>query len=148
MQCPENLEQRIGHTPRSAALKSQGEYRIAGFLDRHNIPYIYESPVAIDQRGKTRIWYPDFFLPDYGLYIEYYGMIGSPDYDRGVVEKTAAYAASGLTVIPVYPCHLHQSWPQYLSQEIHHITTRRAHLANTNLPQTPRTAGYGERRGY
>ena len=105
-----DLESILRYTPPNA-FKSAGEQRIADFLDRHGIKYIYEPPTAVTQHGKTRLWYPDFLLPEYGLYIEYYGRTGDPDYDRGILEKTAAYKASGLEVIPIYPLHLAHAWP-------------------------------------
>ena len=127
-----DLESILRYSPQ-AALKSVGEQRIADFLDRHGIKYIYEPPTAVTQHGKTRLWYPDFLLPEYGLYIEYYGRIGDPDYDRGILEKTAAYEASGLEVIPIYPHHLTHSWPDYLAQRVREITQYRANHASTRL---------------
>ncbi|HOD51531.1 MAG TPA: hypothetical protein PLJ71_21135 [Candidatus Hydrogenedentes bacterium] len=66
--------------------------------------------------------HPDFLLPECGIYIEYCGRTGDPDHDRGIIEKTAAYEASGLEVIPVHPHHLTHAWPNYLAQEIEEIT--------------------------
>ena len=129
---PADLESILRYTPPSA-FKSAGEQRIADFLDHHGIRYIYEPPTAVTQHGKTRLWYPDFLLPEYGLYIEYYGRTGDPDYDRGILEKTAAYEASGLEVIPVYPHHLAHAWPDYLAREIREITQYRANHASTRL---------------
>ena len=138
----ESLEGLLRHAP-PKGLKSEGEQRIADFLDHHCIQYIYEAPTAVTQHDKVRIWYPDFYLPEYGLYIEYYGMIGNPDYDRGVIEKTAAYEASGLEVIPVYPSHLNKAWPEYLAREIREITRYRAHLADAKLPSYASIPGNG-----
>ena len=134
---PLDLERILRHTPRSA-LKSEGERRIADFLDHYGIEYIYEAPTAVTQRNKVRIWYPDFYLPEYGLYIEYYGRQGDSDYDRGVAEKTAAYNASGLEVIPVYQHHLSSFWPDYLTREIREITQYRTDLVSAKLlPYVP-----------
>ena len=130
---PPDLERLLRYTPRNA-LKSEGEQRIADFLEHYGIQYIYEAPTAVTHHEKVRIWYPDFYLPEYGLYIEYYGRAGDPDYDRGVAEKTAAYKASGLEVIPVYPYHLTNAWPEYLTREIREITEYRAGLASAKLP--------------
>ena len=127
-----DLESILRYTPPSA-FKSAGEQRIADFLDHHGIRYIYEPPTAVTQHGKTRLWYPDFLLTEYGLYIEYYGRVGDPDYDRGILEKAAAYEASGLEVIPIYPHHLTSSWPNYLAQRISEITRYRANHASTRL---------------
>ena len=127
-----DLESILRYTPPNA-FKSAGEQRIADFLDRHSIKYIYEPPTAVTQHGKTRLWYPDFLLPDYGLYIEYYGRTGDPDYDRGILEKTAAYEASGLEVIPIYPHHLAHAWPNHLAREIREITQYRANALAAKL---------------
>ncbi len=137
-----DLESILRYTPPNA-FKSAGEQRIADFLDRHGIKYIYEPPTAVTQHGKTRLWYPDFLLPEYGLYIEYYGRTGDPDYDRGILEKTAAYEATGFEVIPIYPYHLAKSWPEYLAREIREITQYRANaLAAKFTPRTASTGGY------
>lgn len=114
-------------------LKSEGERQIASFLERCGIRYMYEAPVVVTQNGKQRIWYPDFLLPDLGLYIEYFGMTGLPEYDQGVQEKTKAYANAGLQVIYVYPKHLHEPLPGYLASEIGRVTYNRAQLAEQNL---------------
>ncbi len=127
-----DLETILRYTPLNG-FKSAGEQRIADFLDRYGIRYIYEPPTAVTHHGKPRIWYPDFFLPEYGLYIEYYGRTGDPDYDRGILEKTAAYEASGLEVIPIYPHHLTSSWPDQLAREIREITQYRANALDAML---------------
>jgi len=127
-----DLESILRYTPPNA-FKSAGEQRIADFLDHHGIRYIYEPPTAVTQHGKTRLWYPYFLLPEYGLYIEYYGRIGDPDYDRGILEKTTAYEANGLEVIPIYPHHLAHAWPDYLAQRVREITEYRANRASMRL---------------
>jgi hypothetical protein len=138
---PPDLERIVRYTP-PGALKSKGEQRIADFLDHYGIRYIYEAPTAVTHHNKVRIWYPDFYLPEYGLYIEYYGRLGDPDYDRGVAEKTAAYNASGLEVIPVYPRHLTNACPEYLAQEIRRITKYRTKRAEAEIRQyAPHQAG-------
>jgi hypothetical protein len=141
---PVNLE-NILHSTLRTALRSQGERRIADFFDCSGIKYIYGSPTAVTHHGKVRIWYPDFYLPEYGLYIEYYGRTGDPDYDRGVAEKTAAYNASGLEVIPVYLDHLNHLWPDYLTREIQEITQYRTDLVSAKL--LPYVLGF-HRRGF
>lgn len=50
------------------------EQRFAAFLDQCHINYAYEAqsfPLARDANGQvTEAVTPDFFLPDYGLYVE------------------------------------------------------------------------------
>lgn len=56
-------------------VKSYGELEIANFLYQNRIRYQYEHDYAIDTRDETHTQYrPDFYLPDYDIYIEYFGI--------------------------------------------------------------------------
>jgi hypothetical protein len=73
-------------------MKSNGEKAIAEILKKYNIDFVYEHPLLIKETKendteKLRIWYPDFWLPKYSIIIEYFGMVGNPDYDKGKREK-------------------------------------------------------------
>lgn len=49
---------------------------IANFLMQNGIQYIYEQPYEIDTRtSEYGQYYPDFYLPDYKIYIEYFGIV-------------------------------------------------------------------------
>ena len=63
-------------------LKSWGEIQISRFLRRNDVGYYYEHPMAVIDDGGTRIWYPDFYLYEYGMIIEYFGMNGNGQYIR------------------------------------------------------------------
>ena len=95
--------------------KSEGERRIAYFLDNNSIRYQYEQGVLINSYyGKSRIWYPDFYLPEFKSYVEYFGMAGRPCYDRGIKQKENVYSKMGLDVISVYPWMFKEDWKGYL----------------------------------
>jgi DNA helicase-4 len=66
-------------------VKSFGEKAIANFLFEHDIPYKYEK----SHRWSGRNYRPDFTIPlgQYGIVIEYFGLIGDPDYDTEAEEK-------------------------------------------------------------
>ncbi len=56
-------------------VKSYEEVRIANFLFLHNIEYRYEEPYKHQTRSKQyRQYRPDFYLPDYDIYIEHWGV--------------------------------------------------------------------------
>lgn len=56
-------------------LKSFEEVVIADFLFVNNINYIYEHPYEVDTESADKAQYqPDFYLPDYGIYIEHFGI--------------------------------------------------------------------------
>lgn len=62
-------------TIRNENVKSYGEMDIANFLIQNGINYIYEHPYDIDTRTSVYgQYYPDFYLPDYHIYIEYFGI--------------------------------------------------------------------------
>lgn len=62
-------------TLRGERVKSYGEMVVADFLTNHGVRYEYETPYAFATATRTRRQYkPDFFLPDFGIYIEYFGV--------------------------------------------------------------------------
>lgn len=62
-------------TLRKEALKSQQEVMIANFLYMNGIDYEYEKPYAHETANRDyRQYKPDFYLPDYDVYIEHFGV--------------------------------------------------------------------------
>ncbi len=74
-------------------VKSYGEMHIANFLLEHGVKYEYEAEYPVDTRTEEYSQYcPDFYLPDYELYIEYFGINRNgevPTYWEGKDGKTA-----------------------------------------------------------
>ena len=120
----QTLENKLSN-PKHTNLKSEGERRIAYFLEDNSIKYQYEPALLINSDQKPRIWYPDFYLPEFGAYIEYFGLVGRESYDRGVRTKETVYSNEGLSVIPVYPWTFTENWQEYIMKELEHITIRR-----------------------
>ncbi len=98
--------------------KSKGERKIAAFLDRLNIQYTYQPAVLVQDQEYQRIWYPDFGLPKYSIFIEYFGMENDPVYNERTKHKLAAYRNSEIDVISVYPSHLEGNYEGYILKEI------------------------------
>ena len=119
-----NLENIIGGSERPK-FKSGGERRIAYFLEDNSIRYQYEPGVLINSDNKPRIWYPDFHLPELATYIEYFGLAGNQDYDKGIKTKEAAYSKMGLDMIPVYPWMFAENWQGYIMKELKNVTVKR-----------------------
>ncbi len=62
-------------TLKGEVVKSYGEMDIANFLYENGIRYEYEKEYEIDTRtAEKAMYYPDFYLPDYRIYIEYFGI--------------------------------------------------------------------------
>ena len=127
--CPFRMTQTLEHKLRDRGhpnLKSEGERRIADFLESNSIKYHYEPGLLITpEYEKPRIWYPDFYLPEFGAYIEYFGLVGRQNYDQGIKTKETQYSKSGVSVIPVYPWTFSGNWREYIMEELEQITMRR-----------------------
>lgn len=87
-------------TINNEVVKSYGEMDIANFLAQNGIRYIYEYPYEVDtSTSEYGQYHPDFYLPDYNVYIEYFGINHNgevPDYFKSTNGMTAsqAYQAS------------------------------------------------------
>jgi hypothetical protein len=138
-----DLESRLGAGNGGAIFRSQGERRIAAFLDRYGVRYEYEKPLALDDAGKMRVWYPDFHLPDLAAWIEFYGVTGSADYDAGVAHKNEVYQANHTDVIPVYPAHFQYDWQGHLARELENLQAYRSRSASRFRGQVERRNGAG-----
>ena len=56
-------------------VRSYEESKIANFLYYYGVAYEYEAPYEHDLATSERSQYkPDFYLPDYGIYIEHFGI--------------------------------------------------------------------------
>ena len=88
------LEYNPPTTFRKERVKSYGELDIANFLAQNGIEYCYEPAYPVDTRtAEYGQYYPDFFLPAYNLYIEYFGINRNgevPSYFSGKNRKGAS----------------------------------------------------------
>jgi hypothetical protein len=101
-------------TLQGETVKSIGERRIADFFKRNNINYVYEK----EAKGKFLLFFeykissPDFYLPDYDVYVEYWGLVNADDrwtrenYVRNMKRKMAIYYRNNIKFISIYPRNL------------------------------------------
>ena len=100
-------------TEKGEEVKSIGERRIADYFSKNNINYVYE------QEAKGRVLFfeykissPDFYLPDYDVYVEYWGLVNADDrwtrdeYVRNMKRKMAIYYQNSIKFISIYPRNL------------------------------------------
>jgi zinc-ribbon domain len=98
-------------TLRGEVVRSESERIIADYFSRSGIRYVYEQP-AMGRWGFRRISRPDFYLPDYGVYVEYWGLVNLPDnfarsrYERSMRWKMAQYHRNGIRFVSLYPSEL------------------------------------------
>jgi len=105
--------------------KSGAEVQIARLLEKSGIAYRYEQPWAIVDRGKTRIWYPDFYLPEYSVIIEYFGINGNSDYDERTKHKIETYKQNGIEGLFLTDRSLKGDWPARIMGQIEDILKNR-----------------------
>jgi DNA helicase-4 len=125
--------------------KSQEEVLIANFLFRNQIEYQYEEKYQYKTASKMFGQYkPDFYLPEYDIYIEHFGIDKNgkvPDwfkgdgtktaqekYSEGIEWKKAEHLANKTTLIQTF------SWEQKEGNLIKNLTNK---LTNQNVKLNP-----------
>jgi len=94
-------------------------------LDRNGIACQYEYPVAVIDQGKTRIYYPDLRLPEYGLIIEYFGVNGNSCYDQQRKGKIEVYKKAGVDGLFLTRDSLRGDWPNRIIGQIEDVLKKR-----------------------
>ena len=86
-------------------MRSKAEKIISSYFKKNNIRYLYERRV----RGVGK---PDFYLPEYDVYVEYWGLVNADDYFRrtkyvkSMRWKMAQYHSKKIKFISLYPWNL------------------------------------------
>jgi len=106
---------------RKQRFKSRGEEQIARLLERNGINYWYEYPLAVIDNGMTRLWYPDFQLPGYGMIVEYFGVNGKQDYDERTRHKLEIYEQNGIEGLFLTEASFKGDWPGRIVGQIEDI---------------------------
>ena len=104
--------------------KSRMERDIGEFLVDRQIPFIYEKPTSVMDRGLLRLVYPDFTL-QYGMLVEYFGMTGNREYIEQARHKLRVYQENQLDTIPLYPQDIIPGWQNRLVDRIGHTLEKR-----------------------
>lgn len=73
-------------------VRSRAEALISNFLYNNKIRSVYEKTVYYEEDGKNKTLHPDFYLPDYNLYIEYCELSNKPylkkkEYTQSIYKK-------------------------------------------------------------
>ncbi|WXG43964.1 MAG: hypothetical protein WED04_08035 [Promethearchaeati archaeon SRVP18_Atabeyarchaeia-1] len=101
---------------------TNAEREVAGFLSDLRIWWTFQQPVCVeDEKSRPRIWSPDFYLSELGLYIE---VCGSERFDYSYREKI--YKANRIPVIFVHLYKEGAKWSYFLIQRIKEIHAMRS----------------------
>ena len=86
-------------------VKSRAEQRIADYFTTIGMRYVYEKAAKTDALVfKQTFAHPDFYLADYDVYVEYWGLVdASREYRRNMKWKMAQYHKNGIKYISLYP---------------------------------------------
>ncbi len=84
-------------------VQSAGERLICEVLQNVDIKYRYDERFRILDGYAIR---PDFYLPEFDAYIEYWGM-DTADYKIGMLKKQKLYQQQGKRLISLYPADKH-----------------------------------------
>jgi len=97
----------ISTTKKGITVKSRSEKKLADALTEYDINYIYEKPTEVG----TYTFLPDFYLPEFDVYIEYFGITRNKDYKRKTIWKRKMYKEHGYKLISLYPKHVFKGTP-------------------------------------
>ena len=98
-------EKKVITTDSGIRVQSNGERKIADFLFKNNISFDYDEQITLEgnernENGYKTNWIrPDFYLGEFNVVIEYWGMMGDLDYDRDMKKKKRLYKESKTTLI-------------------------------------------------
>ena len=89
-------------------VKSRAEKQIADYFATNGICYRYEWKAETNAIIFKRTFaHPDFFLVDYDVYVEYWGLVSaSKDYRRIMKWKMSQYHENKIKYISLYPDNL------------------------------------------
>lgn len=99
-------------TLKGEAVKSLGECLVANYLFKQGVEYRYEPAYEHETANPLhRQYQPDFYLPEHGVYIEYYGIdregntapyVDRDLYHQGIVWKRQLHAKKGTCLVELY----------------------------------------------
>lgn len=93
---------------------SNAELMVCRFIQQFSLWWDYEQPVYIlDDKNRPRVWTPDFYLPDLGIYIEVVGDAENPNYSW----RESIYKKNHIPIVFVAPYQFNY-WQEYLIDKI------------------------------
>ncbi|OIN08077.1 UvrD-helicase domain-containing protein [Oceanisphaera psychrotolerans] len=105
-------------TLKGEAVKSLGECLVANYLFKQGIEYQYEAAYEHSTASPLhRQYHPDFYLPEHGIYIEYYGTdregntapyVDREAYHQAMAWKRGLHAEKGTRLIELYHYELQE----------------------------------------
>ena len=101
---------------------TRAEKEVADYLQEINLYWLFENPVFIlDEKERPRVWTPDFYLPELGIYIEVCGQERTCyDYRKDIYKKNR------IQIIFIHQFKKENDWKEYLKKRIVEINAYRS----------------------
>jgi hypothetical protein len=97
------------------------ERRVAECLKKLNIEWIYEQPVFVwNDDDRPRVWSPDFYFAQFGIYLEVYG-----SNDFGYNYRKRFFTKNSYCVIFLYCFKGMEKWEYHLRKRLKHFHLER-----------------------
>ncbi|MGV8171755.1 MAG: hypothetical protein ACP5OA_03630 [Candidatus Woesearchaeota archaeon] len=92
----------------------KSEKEVSEYLQRLKLWWQYEQPVyVLDEKERPRVWTPDFYLPELGIYIE---VCGSEKFDYQY--RSDIYFRNKLPIIFVHRYKNPKEWQEHIIKKI------------------------------
>ena len=99
----------------------KSEQIVAKYLNQNGFDWYYEHPVFLyDEKKRPRVWTPDFYLPEFQLYIE---VCGSKDFDYSYRDEI--YHKNDVPVVFLHLYKDKKEWEKWLRNKILEIEENR-----------------------
>jgi len=97
------------------------EKKVAEYLRKMNIEWVYEQPVFIwDDDGRPRVWTPDFYLTQFGVYLE---VCGSKDFNYDYRKRV--FLENGYCVIFLHIFKGPHQWEKHFKRFLNYFLLQR-----------------------
>jgi len=92
------------------------ERQVADYLQELELWWFYESPVFLeDERGRPRVWTPDFYIPKLGIYVE---VCGSESLHEQYQYREKIYKMNNYSVVFLHLYKERAEWKSFLLERI------------------------------
>ena len=111
---PEGFREKFPPTIRASdghMVRSRAEAMIDAWFYENRIVHAYERLVRVEQQ-----MYCDFYLPEYDLYVEFWGLENDPKYKARKIKKLDTYRNNELRLIEIKDDHINNLDDYLMSQ--------------------------------
>ncbi len=105
----------------SSSRMTYPERKVAEYLGKMNIEWVYEQPVFVwDGDGRPRVWTPDFYLTQFGIYVE---VCGSKDFNYDY--RKHVFLKNGYCVIFLHIFKGPNQWEKHFKRFLNYFLVQR-----------------------